>query len=343
MQLETLVDDLALEIRDPVFRHGRGGGVELSLEQALRTMIGKHFGDGRFGLAFGQFELGVLEIENRTAERLAALHIFDGLVNCTLNHADALKADYVALLRQFLHQLDEALALDFAKKVGSWHTHFIKEQLRCIRSMLANLFKVPAAAEAFHLVCLDNGNRNALGALGRVRLHANEDQVCGLAIRDEGLRAIDDVFAAIALGGRFHALQVRACTGLRHRNGGYEFARTNAGQPTPLLFFGAIGDNIGCNNRIVQGYAESVDTLPLLLFDDDGFMTEITTRAAIFFGHGCAEQAHFASLFPDFHRNNTVLAPLGHMRHAFLFEELANSVRENLELFVLAPIGLRDI
>src|SRR5437588_6528672 len=53
VELQTAVDDLALEIGDPVFGHGRCGGIKAALEVARDAMVDEHLGDRRLGLAFG--------------------------------------------------------------------------------------------------------------------------------------------------------------------------------------------------------------------------------------------------------------------------------------------------
>ncbi len=73
--------------------------------------------DRRLGLALGELELRVLEIEDALAERLALLHIVDRLVERALDRRHALHGDVEPLLRQLLHQLDKALAL-LARRAG---------------------------------------------------------------------------------------------------------------------------------------------------------------------------------------------------------------------------------
>ena len=79
-------------------------------------MVDEDFRDGRFGLAFGQFELSVLEIHNRAAKCFALFDVGHRLTQGAFDHADALDTDNVALLRELLHQLDETLALFWAEQ-----------------------------------------------------------------------------------------------------------------------------------------------------------------------------------------------------------------------------------
>src|SRR5438128_10804756 len=69
-QLQAAVDDLALHLGDPELGHRGGGGVERALEIALDAMIVKHARDRRLGLALGEHELAVLELDDELAERL---------------------------------------------------------------------------------------------------------------------------------------------------------------------------------------------------------------------------------------------------------------------------------
>ena len=63
----------------------------------------------RFGLALGQLELGVLEIDQRLAERLALLDVLVVTASARSMTATRRTATMQALLRQLLHDLDEPL------------------------------------------------------------------------------------------------------------------------------------------------------------------------------------------------------------------------------------------
>ena len=66
---------------------------------------------------------------------------------------------------------------------------------------------------------LDHQQRDAAGAGRGVGLGDHHDQVREVAVRDEGLRAVDHVVVAVAHGAGADALQVGAGAGLRHRDG----------------------------------------------------------------------------------------------------------------------------
>src|SRR5262249_23829069 len=61
-QLEAAVDDFVLQVGEPVFRHRGGHGVELVADMTLDAVVVEDPPDGRLALAFGELELGVLEV-----------------------------------------------------------------------------------------------------------------------------------------------------------------------------------------------------------------------------------------------------------------------------------------
>ena len=80
------------------------------------AIIEEHLGDGDLGLAFRQLELGVLEFDDLLAEGLALFDVVNRQRQRPLHHGDRVHRDDQPLLRQFLHQLIEALALLRAKQ-----------------------------------------------------------------------------------------------------------------------------------------------------------------------------------------------------------------------------------
>src|SRR6266852_1063906 len=109
-QLQTAIDYLSLQVREPIFGHRGGNRIEGAVEIALDTVIVKHPCDGRLRLAFGKHELGVLEFDDLLAEGLALLDVVDGEGKRPLDHGLGVDHDDEPLARQIVHELREALA-----------------------------------------------------------------------------------------------------------------------------------------------------------------------------------------------------------------------------------------
>ena len=129
------------------------------------AVVEEHLGDGRLGLALGQFELGVLELDDLLAEGCALLDVVDGERERALHHRHRVHRDDQPLLRQFLHELVEALPLLGAEQALGRQPHVLEEQFRGVGGILTELLELAAAAEAGRLVGLDHHERDALGAL----------------------------------------------------------------------------------------------------------------------------------------------------------------------------------
>src|SRR3546814_10920802 len=91
--------------------------------------------DLQLRLQIGEDEAAVLEIEDRLAERLALAGVFDRVVEGALRRGLRADRDRKPLLRQFAHQIDEALPL-LAEAVGDWNADVVEEKLRRIGLVL---------------------------------------------------------------------------------------------------------------------------------------------------------------------------------------------------------------
>ncbi|KIU01529.1 hypothetical protein QU38_01155, partial [Staphylococcus aureus] len=139
---------------------------------------------GRLGLAFSELEGRVLEFEDRLAERLAFFRIGGGQLHRALHRRHRADGDDQPLLRQLLHELDEALALLGAEQVLRRHDRVLEEQLRGVAGLQADLVEVAAAAEAVVAGGLQHQQRQALGA-GAASARHDDHEIRGLAIGDE--------------------------------------------------------------------------------------------------------------------------------------------------------------
>ena len=308
---------------------------------ALDAIVVEDAADGGLGLQLGKLELGVLEVEDRLAEGLALLDVVDSQRQRPLDHGDRRGADLQALLRQLLHQLDEALAFLVAEQVGRRHAHVIEEQLRRVVRLEPDLVEVAAALEAFDLVGLDHDQRGALGALRRIGLGHHDDQVGKLAVGDEGLGTVDAVLVAVLLGARLDALQVGAGTRLGHGDGPDQFAGRHPRQPLLLLFLRAVVEDVGCDDGIVERDAETVDADMADRLDDGALMRERAARTAILLRHGGAQQAVVAGLLPAGAVEDLGLLEGVVVRRDLLAEEALRHVVEHGDV-VAHPAGLRQ-
>src|SRR5437016_13341402 len=75
VQLNALVDDAALGVAQPVFRHRGGDFVALARDETLDAVVEEPPADMRFRLALGQLEARILQVDQWLAERRALFHV----------------------------------------------------------------------------------------------------------------------------------------------------------------------------------------------------------------------------------------------------------------------------
>ena len=291
--------------------------------------------DLQFGLEIGEDEAGILEIEDRLAERLAVAGEFNGVVERALRAGLRRDGDGQPLLRQFAHQIDEALAL-FAQAVGDRHADVVEEQFRRIRLVLTDLVEVATALEPF-AVRFDQHDRDALVSgldLG-VGLDADEDQIGVLAIGDIGFAAVDDVVVAILLRRRPHPLQVGTCAGFSHGDGGDDFARDHFGQPFALLLVRPVSDQIIDDDVGLQRKAGGGAAIIGAFLIDDSIIAEVEAEPAELFGDGRAQHTQLARLGPDRLGDDAILRPLRGIGGDFGFKELADGAAKRLMILAI--------
>ena len=173
--------------------------------------------------------------------------------------------------------------------------------------MEADLVEVAAPGIAL-AVCLDEDQRDALGAGRGVGLGDDDDEIGMLAVGDVGLGAVEDIMVAVALGGGADALEVGAGAGLGHGDRGRGFAGDHPRQPVSLLLLRAVGDEIVGDDVGMEGDARGRAGISELLVDDR-IVAEIEAGAAIFLRNGRAEQAGLAGLVPEAAVDDSFLFP----------------------------------
>ena len=257
---------------------------------ARHAIIDEDAGDMGLGLELGKLEARVLEIDDRLAEGLALLHVGDGVRHRRLDGGNGLDGDDQPLLRQLLHQLGEAHAHSHflaAQQIVGRHADVVEEQLRRVLRLHADLLEIAAALETLARG-FDGDQRRALRPQFGIGLGDHDDEVGELAVRNEGLGAVDDPVVAVHHRRGLDRLQVRACPRFGHGDGRHQFARAGLGDPLLLLLLGAVVEQIGNHDVVVQREGRTGGECPALLLDQDGAVEKVGAGAAVFLGHGHA-------------------------------------------------------
>ena len=223
---------------------------------------------------------------DRLAERLALLDVLDRHGDRGLRRRHAGDRDAEALLREVVDHLAEALALG-DEQVLDRHARVVEEELRRVLRVHADLLEVAAALEA-RRVALDDEHADALVALRRVGLDRGHEQVAVDAVRDERLRAVDDVVVAVADRLRLDAGEVGPGAGLGHRDRGDERAVGDARQPALLLLLVAVLEEVRQADVVVQRQADAEAAerqAEALLAEDDVEAEVVDPRSAVLVRH----------------------------------------------------------
>ena len=206
-------------------------------------------------------------------------------------------ADREALERQVHHELDEALALLAADEVLFGDEDVAERQLGGVVALEAHLVELLAVVEAVHAV-LDEQQAEGVRPVALAGLDERDDDVGGLAARDEGLRAVDDVAALDLLGGGLDAAQVAARAGLAHREGAEDLAGRHAREPLLLLLLRAHVHDVGDGEVVLdaEGAGERAGAGADHLFVDDRAEAVVLQHAgaAELLGNREADEARLA-------------------------------------------------
>ena len=135
-----------------------------------------------------------------------------------------------------------------------------------------------------------------------------------------------------------HGGQVASDARLRHGDGRDELARGNAGQPTPSLLVGAIGQEVGQHDVVVQGNAQAHTVAAGqmdLLVDHDVIAKIVHSTAAQLLGHRHAQEAQLAGLGEQGPVDDAVGFPLLEVGHDLVGHE---SPSRHPELLVIVGV-----
>src|SRR5690606_19856902 len=331
VQLQALVDDLALHVGGPELGHGGGGRVELVLAHPGEAVVDEAASYPGLGLQLGELEPGGLEVDHGLAEGLPILHDLQRPVDRRPGRRRGAQRDHHPLPGQLLHQVDEALALA-AEQVRCRHPHLVEEELGRVLCLEPQLLQSPALREPRGAL-LDHDQARALRALVGIGLDDDDDEVAVVAVGDVGLGAIEHVVVAIAPRRGADRLQVAARARLGHRDRADALATSHRRQPAPLLLVVRIAQEIVGDDFRVQREAGPGRPRAGELLDQDRAVATIDPGATELLGHGHAEQPRRARRQPGGAVDVALLLPAVVVGQDLALEELAHRVAE---LFVVA-------
>jgi hypothetical protein len=213
-----------------------------------------------------------------------------------------------------------------------------------VSGLQPDFLQIAAAFKTLRFVGLDDDQRGSLGALRRIGLADDNDEIGGLAVGDESLRPVDHVLIAALAGAGLDRLQVGAGAGLSHGDGADIVAARELRQPALFLVLGAVDFDVRHDDRIVQRCAPALDAALGRLLDQNGFVAEIAADAAIGGGGGQPQQSGRAGLGPQVALDHLGPAPaLELFRRRVVVEETAHGITEDRKLLVRQIGRRRDV
>src|SRR5438270_13783105 len=170
-------------------------------------------------------------------------------------------------------------------------------------------------------------------SLRRIRARGNDDQICKLSVRDEGLRTVEYVVITAILGESLHTRQIAARTRLGHRHGQNLLSTSASWKPALLLLLGSQTIDVGRHETRVQLQVEPGVALAHVLLVDDLRVTKIDDPCPAILLVRPHEQV---ALLPRLGERPTIdislFAPARGMRSNLLLHESADRVAKLLVL-----------
>ena len=218
----------------------------------------------------------------------------------------------------------------FPDQVRDRHPDVLEEQLGGVLGVHPDLVEVASAREPVH-PALDDQQRHAPVALGRIRLDRGDHEVGVDAVGDERLGAVDDVVVPVADRARPHPGQVGADLGLGHRHRGDQRSVGHPRQPALLLLGVAQVCEVGQTDVVVQRDPETAagDAGHQHLLPDDLVEAEIVDpEPPVALGHLHGEHALVRRLGEQLAGHDLLALPLEVMRDDLLGDEAGDGLAE---------------
>src|SRR5271165_2504384 len=331
VQLQAAVDQPHLRLGRVPLGHRGLLGVELLVEVQPDEFIDHDPHCGGLGRQLGQQEATVLEAADRLTEGLALLRVFEGRLQNLFHRGRGHHRDRQPLLRQVLHEVDEALAF-VTEQVRRRYPHVVEGQLGRVLRVQADLVQLATALEALHTP-LDHEQGESQRALVGTGLRDHDHQVGVDPIGDEGLRAVEHPVIAVSDRPGFDALQVASGTWFGHRDGSDQLAGAELREPALLLLVVGEAHQIRRDDVVVEAEADPAEPAGGGFLGDDRVVAKVrVTAAAVLLRHRHAQKALLAGLQPHPAVDDLVLLPLLVVWRDVAFEEGPVGLAEQLVL-----------
>jgi len=177
----------------------------------------------------------------------------------------------------------------------------------------------------------DEGGHAAI-ALGGIGLREHDRPRGSTRVRDERLRAVQDVLVASALGGRLQLGHVGPCLGLREAEGAEDGLIEEWWQPPGLLFVGAGDDHRARPQGVCADRRADAGAAPVELFPDEDPVEGRELQPTEGLRHMQVHQSQLVCLGDHVRGVRLVLVVLGSLRSDLLLRELARQLPQRLLL-----------
>ena len=313
------------------FHPGGVGAGQLALHVQRHRTVEHRLGGFHLRRAGRELELGVLERCHRRAEGLAVLGVVDGRGDgrARLGHrADRYRQP---LLRQVVPEIAERL-VHLPQHVGRGHPNVDERQFGGVLDLAAHLLEFPSPGETVHSVLHDQQSQ-ASASVVRVRRRAGDDhhQVGLHTAGDECLGTVDDEMVPVSYRGGAHAGQIRAGTGLGHRDRGEQRARRQSGEPPLPLFGVGVVQEVGQDHLQLGAHGRQGHQRPGGFFLQHHVVAVVGfAAAAVLLGDRHSEHAERTHLLEDLARHPAALLPQRIVGHDLFLDEVARQLAERL-------------
>ena len=260
------------------------------------------------------------------------MDVGDNHVERRLHDAERPRRQHHALVVEAGHQHVDAAA-DGAQHVLGWHLAILEHQFAGVGAAHAELVEFLRGGKSLHALFDDEGGHAARTGV-EVGLGVDHQRVGDRTVGDPHLVAVQHVAIALLVGAGLHRHHVAAGAGLGHCERTDVFARDQLWQIFPFLRLVAVALDLVDAQVGVRAVAQAdrgARAADLLHRDHVGEVAHV--RAAVFLGHGDAQDTELAHLAPEIHRELVAAVDLGRALLDLGLRERVHGIAQRVDVF----------